>query len=114
MISRFTTAIVGSTIGFVLLTATAGVATAQHGGGHSGGMSGAGGGMGGFGWWPLFGSLILLSVLLIVGYRVYANEGSPADERTHTDTALSTLRTQYARGEISEEEFEERRRRLEA
>lgn len=113
MTSRFTTAIVRSTIGSVLLTATAGVATAQHGGGHSGGMGGVGGGMGGLGWWPLFGSLVLLSVLLLVGYGVYTNEGSPANDRTHTDTALSTLRTQYARGEISEEEFEERRQRLE-
>ncbi|WP_276274275.1 SHOCT domain-containing protein [Haloarcula litorea] len=38
---------------------------------------------------------------------------TPANEQTHTDTALSTLRSRYARGELSEEEFEERRRRLE-
>ncbi|WP_227015812.1 SHOCT domain-containing protein [Haloarcula sp. JP-L23] len=69
--------------------------------------------MGGFGWWPLIWSLILLSVVLIVGYAVYAHGRTPATGRSGTDTALSTLRSRYARGEISEEEFEERRRRLE-
>ena len=109
MISKFTTAIVRSTVGSVLLIATVGVATAQHGGGHSGGI----GGMGGFGWWPLFWSLIVLSVLLIVGYGFYAHGRAPVNEQTHKDTALSTLRSRYAREEISEEEFEKRRRRLE-
>lgn len=113
MTFTFPTTIVRSTIGSVLLIATAGVATAQHGGGHSGDMGGIGSGMGGFGWWPLLWSLILLSVLLIVGYGVYAHGRTPADDQTHTDTALSTLRSRYARGEISEEEFEGRRRRLE-
>lgn len=88
------------------------IATAQHGGG-SGGMGGMGGGMGGFIWWPLVWSVVLLSVLLIVGYGIYIHGRTPANEQTHTDTALSTLRSRYARGELSEEEFEERRRRLE-
>jgi putative membrane protein len=55
--------VVRGTAGSVLLIPSVGLATAQHGGGHSGGM----GGMGGFGWWPLIWSLILLSVVLIVG-----------------------------------------------
>ncbi|WP_299269572.1 SHOCT domain-containing protein [Halorientalis sp.] len=94
------------------MIAFTGIATAQHGGGHSGGMGGMGGGMSGFGWWPIIWSLTLLSVVLIIGYGIYAHGRTPA-ERTHTDTALSTLRSRYARGELSEEEFEERRRRLE-
>jgi putative membrane protein len=110
VISTFTTTIVRSAVGSLLLTAVAGIATAQHYGGHYGGM---GGGMSGFGWWPLIWSLLLLSVVLIVGYAVYADGRRPATERSDTDPALSTLRSRYARGEISEEEFEERRRRLE-
>ncbi|WP_135536814.1 SHOCT domain-containing protein [Halostella pelagica] len=113
MTSKFTTTIVRSTVGSVLLIAFTGIASVQSGGGHSGGMGGMGGGMSGFGWWPLIWSLILLSVVLIVGYTVYAHGRTPATERSDTDTALSTLRSRYARGEISEEEFEERRHRLE-
>jgi putative membrane protein len=112
MTSTFTTTIVRSAVGSVLLAAVTGIATAQHGGGHSGGMGGMSGGMGGFGWWPIIWSLTLLSVVLIIGYGIYAHGRTPA-EQTHTDTALSTLRSRYARGDISEEEFEERRRRLE-
>lgn len=113
MTSTFSTTIVRSTVASILVAASAGIATAQHSGGHSGGFGGMGGGMGGFGWWPLMWSLVLLSVLLIVGYGVFANGDAPTTERTHEDTALSTLRSRYARGELSEEEFEERRHRLE-
>ncbi|WP_323192538.1 SHOCT domain-containing protein [Halostella sp. PRR32] len=109
MTSKLTTTIVRSTVGSVLLIAFTGIASAQSGGGHSGEM----GGMSGFGWWPLIWSLILLSVVLIVGYTVYVHGRTPATKRSDTDTALSTLRSRYARGEISEEEFEERRHRLE-
>ncbi|CQH64604.1 DUF2078 family protein (plasmid) [Halobacterium hubeiense] len=93
--------------------AVTGTVTAQMGGGHSGGMGEMGGGMGGFGWGPLLWSLLLLSVVFIVGYGVYTRGRAPAPEQSQTDTALSTLRSRYARGELSEEEFEERRRRLE-
>jgi len=110
MISKFATALVRSTAGSALVFAVTGIATAQMGSGHSGGM---GGGMAGIGWWPILWSLILLSVVLIVGYAVYTRGRTPATEQSQTDTALSTLRSRYARGEISEEEFEERRRRLE-
>ncbi|GAB3679168.1 hypothetical protein GCM10028857_00090 [Salinarchaeum chitinilyticum] len=113
MTSKFTTTIARGTAGSILLSAFTGIATAQAGSGHSGGMGGMDGAMGGFGWWPFLWSLILLSVLLIVGYGVYTHGRTPVNEQTHTDTALSTLRSRYARGELSEEEFEERRRRLE-
>lgn len=92
-----------------------GVVTAQ-GGGMGGGMSG---GMGGFGWWPL---LWLLVGLALVGLLVVAvldrGDGSGSarrhsDDSPATDDALATLRTRYARGELSDEEFEERRARLE-
>lgn len=113
MISKFATALVRSTAGSALVFAVTGTATAQMGGGHSGGTGGMGGGMAGFGWWPILWSLILLSVVLIVGYGVYTHGRTPDTEQSQTDTALSSLRSRYARGELSEEEFEERRRRLE-
>lgn len=112
IISMFTAAIVRGTIGSVLLVPSVGVATAQHGGGHTGGMGGIGG-MGGFGWWPLIWTLILLTVIILIGYGVYIY-GRPHDiGRDQSDDALGTLRSRYARGELSDEEFEERRRRLE-
>jgi len=109
MTPKFAPSIVSNAVGSILLFAFTGIATAQHGGGHVGGM----GGMGGFGWWPLVWSLLLLSAVFTVGYAAYAHGRTPPTERSETDTALSTLRSRYARGEISEEEFEERRRRLE-
>ncbi|WP_123619630.1 SHOCT domain-containing protein [Halorubrum sp. CSM-61] len=110
MISKFSTVLVRSTAGSALLFAVTGTATAQMGSGHSGGM---GGGMAGYGWWPVLWTLVLLSVVLIVGYAIHTHGRPPATEQSQADTALSTLRSRYARGEISEEEFEERRRRLE-
>jgi putative membrane protein len=80
------------------------------GGGHASGIEG---GMAGLGWWPIIWSLILLSVVFVVGYAVYTRGRTQVSEHPQTDTALSTLRSRYARGEISEEEFEERRHRLE-
>ncbi|WP_353633159.1 SHOCT domain-containing protein (plasmid) [Halobacterium sp. NMX12-1] len=88
------------------------IATAQHGG-SSGGMGGMGSGIGGFIWWPLVWSVVLLSLVALVAYGVLVHRRSPVDERNQADAALSTLRSRYARGELSEEEFEKRRRRLE-
>lgn len=107
MNSTFTTAIVRGTVGAGLLTSVVGVVSAQQGGG----MGGMGGGMGGFGWWPLLWALVLLSVVVLVASSVRGN-GSQRDGRDERDEALAALRTRYANGELSDEEFEERRRRL--
>lgn len=75
-----------------------------------GGMMGGGfgGGMGGL---SIVGSIVWLAVLVGVGYLVYrAVVGSSA---VGGDRALEELRLAYARGELSDEEFEERRSRLE-
>lgn len=109
MISEFATAIVRGAVGAVLLIPVVGVASAQQGSG----MGGMGGSMGGFGWWPLLWSLVLLSVVVLVAYSVLGYARPSSDERDETDEALSRLRTRYANGELSDEEFEERRRRLE-
>ena len=71
------------------------------GGGFGGGMTGLG----------TVGSLVWLVVLVGGGYLVYrALVGSGA---VGGDPALEELRLAYARGELSDEEFEERRTRLE-
>lgn len=60
--------------------------------------------------WLLMG-LIPLLVFLGFGYLLYrAVQRSGSINR---DTAIEELRVAYARGEISDEEFEERRKRLE-
>lgn len=55
--------------------------------------------------------LLFLAVVVGGGYLLYRT----LTERTETtDTALEELRTAYARGELSDEEFERRRERLDA
>lgn len=81
-------------------------------GGWGGGMMGdwSGGMMAG---WGLLSGVMLLGwflVLLGIGYLFYRGFLRAAPDRT--DAALEELRMQYARGELSDEEFEERRSRL--
>ncbi|AWB27604.1 SHOCT domain-containing protein [Halococcoides cellulosivorans] len=92
----------------VPLVVATGTAMAHSGG--SGGMMGGWGGMGGLG---LLGGGMLLWPLVLVGIvllAVYAgNRGGRTDG---TDRARSELRDRYARGELSDDEFESRRRTL--
>ncbi|MFO7926350.1 MAG: SHOCT domain-containing protein [Halobacteriota archaeon] len=81
-----------------------------------GGMMGYGGMMGQYGstggWWPFVGMLIPLVFLLVLiggGYLVFRRG---IDSRSARDPAIEELRKAYARGELSEEEFDDRRRRL--
>lgn len=62
--------------------------------------------------WPwLLAWLVHLGLFLAIGYVLYrALRGSTGRE---TDPALEELRSAYARGDLSSEEFEERRQRLE-
>lgn len=74
------------------------------------GIAGWGHMSGGTGGWGIF--LWSVIPLLILGgglYILYAN--SSAGAKT-TDTALEALRTAYARGDLSDEEFEIRRETL--
>jgi putative membrane protein len=66
------------------------------------------------GWWLLVGLLgraLTLLVVLGVGYLIYraltGSEGGP-------DEAMAELRLAYARGDIDDEEYERRRKTLEA
>ncbi|MXR43244.1 SHOCT domain-containing protein [Halobaculum sp. WSA2] len=81
-----------------------------------GGMMGSGGMMGyggAGGWWPLVGMLVPLIFLLFLlggGYLVFQRT---SETHTSQDPALEELRTAYARGDLTDEEFEARRERLE-
>ena len=100
-----------------LLVAATGTAAAH--GGYGGGMMGGYGGstMGGGGWglfggtMGLFGILWMVLLLAVPAYFVYAlvtRESSDKGTRP-----LSVLQERYARGELSDEEFERRRAQLE-
>lgn len=95
----------------LLVTGAAGTAAAQAG--HGGGMTG-GGGLGGVG---LLWMVVLLAVPVVFVYLLA--KGLSGDGRTSdsspsrtSDEALSMLRERYARGDLSDEEFERRRNRL--
>ena len=82
-----------------------------------GGMMGYGGMMGGYGttsgWWPLVGMLVQLVFLLVLLGGGYVLFRRTTDSQSARNPAMEELRTAYARGELSDEEFETRRDRLE-
>lgn len=82
-----------------------------------GGMMGYGGMMGGYGttggWWPLVGMLVQLVVLLALlggGYLVFHRV---MESQSSRKPAIDELRMAYARGDLTDEEFEARRDKLE-
>jgi putative membrane protein len=82
-------------------------------GGMMGGMWGGGMWGDGTGWMWLIGMLVpflFLLVLVGAGYAVYRSvSGTDGD----SDPALEELRLAYARGELTDEEYEQRRDALE-
>lgn len=81
--------------------------------------------MGMMGWWggggmagglsPLWGigmMLVWFVVLVGIGYLLYRGLVGGVGSSIITDRALEELRVAYARGDLSEEEFEERRANL--
>ncbi|QFU83167.1 SHOCT domain-containing protein [Natronorubrum aibiense] len=102
--------------GAVLLVAASTAVTAQ---GH-GGAGGAMGGWGPVGGWMVLWPVVLLGVLALVAAWAVGrgrDDRPQRDERVHdhtdrSDPALVELRERYARGELSEEEFAQRRRTL--
>ena len=66
----------------------------------------------GMGWWMLFGWLWFLlfwGIIVWVVWRVATPEGRARSEEA---SALEIAKRRYARGEIDEREFEQRRRAL--
>jgi putative membrane protein len=96
-----------------LLVAATGTAAAHGNGGYSGGgvMGSGGWGLfgGAMGLWGLLWMGLLLAVPLFVVYSLLRRE---TDEAAGDERPLSVLRERYARGELSDEEFERRRSRL--
>lgn len=71
----------------------------------------------GWGWWMVVGTVWMVAfwALLIWGISVLVNrgrDGVASAPPAHEPSALEILERRYARGEISTEEFEEMRRRL--
>ena len=101
-------AIVGALLVFPLLFVAFGML------GVGGMMGGAWGGHmwgGGTGWFPLIGfvmQLLFLVALLVGGYLLYR-----AVTGDGGDPAIEELRLAYARGELTDEEYENRREALE-
>ena len=62
-------------------------------------------------WMWLIMWLIFLLLVIGIGYLLYRAFRGPSAQIT--DSALEELRLSYARGELSDEEYEERRSRLE-
>ena len=90
--------------------ASGGVLVQQHGGGMMGGGT-AGSSWGITGGWSIPWLLLLLGLVVLVAY-VAANAGSSGGGDGSTDEAIAELRRRYARGDLSDDEFEERRRTL--
>ncbi len=69
--------------------------------------NGIGWGMDGGGWiW------MILGVVLVVALIWFFATGRPGRDRPPTDDAAATLRSRFARGEITAEEYEQARRVL--
>lgn len=72
-----------------------------------------GGGAGGWGAFAFLGPLVGLLIVGTVAYLLWSANGDSSPTSTaQTNDAMETLRARYARGEINEEEFEDRARTL--
>ena len=93
-----------------LLVAATGTAAAYGGGSYGGGMMGGGWGLfgGTMGLWGLLWMGLLIGVPLYIAYALL-DRGSGGNH----EQSLSVLRERYARGELSDDEFDRRRKQLE-
>ena len=70
-------------------------------------MTGIGWGMGGAGWiWMILGVVIIVAIVWFIAVALPGRDRSPVED------AGATLRSRFARGEISAEEYEQARRVL--
>lgn len=60
-------------------------------------------------WWGVGMGLVWLAVLALVGFASYRALLGSDSASTDTDAALEALRKAYARGDLTDEEFETRR-----
>ena len=74
--------------------------------------------MGGFGWWWFMPILMILFLVLVIWavvalMRGVAWPGNTDSASRQADSALEVLKRRYAQGEISKEEYEEKKKDLE-
>lgn len=93
-----------------LLVVTSGTAAAHDSGSYGGGMMGGGWGLfgGAMELWGLLWMGLLITVPLYIVYMLLNPRSGGNDEQS-----LSVLRGRYARGELSDDEFDRRRKQLE-
>ncbi|MDP2948604.1 MAG: SHOCT domain-containing protein [Chloroflexota bacterium] len=73
------------------------------------------GDMGPWGWWMVVvGSLMWMGFLILIGSIAWAALRTPTERTEYAPrlTPLDLLKTRYARGEITREEFEQTKRDL--
>jgi putative membrane protein len=71
--------------------------------------------MGGFGWmWllPILGIVFVGLIIWAIVASIRGSHGAKGPDYSERDSALEVLKKRYARGEISKEEYEEKRRDL--
>jgi putative membrane protein len=92
-----------------LLSVATGTVTARPGGSYGGGMMGGGWGLfgGAMGLWGLLWMGLLLAIPLFLVYLLVTRHEQRSDD------SLSVLRERYAQGDITDDEFERRQKRLE-
>lgn len=71
----------------------------------------------GWGWWMAFGTVFMVAFWLIIIWAIGSLGRRPPDDagsprRYDEPTALQILERRYANGELTDEEFEAKRRRL--
>lgn len=71
----------------------------------------------GWGWWVVFGTVFMVAFWLIVVWAIGTlaqrpHREAPPAPRTEEPTALQILERRYANGELTDEEFEQKRQRL--
>ncbi len=72
-------------------------------------MDGYGGHGWGMGWWWIIGIIIIIAVIWFVARSM--NQGAGSNQPTGK-SALDVLNERYARGEIDEKEYQERKKNL--
>jgi len=83
-----------------------------------GGMMGGGSGMWyGAGWlgmlFPIiFWVLVIVGIVVLIRWIGTMSKGGPQQGGTQEDSAMELLRRRYAKGDITKEEFEEKKRDL--
>lgn len=67
----------------------------------------------GMGWWMLWGSVLWVLFFVAIAVLISGAIGGPKEGRySQRDPAMDILRERYARGEIAQDEFEQKRREL--